>query len=191
MDPDLTPQGQAERKQALRKEALSARARGGDGAALTRNLGAALAPFAGATLAGYWPIKTEADPRPALLAHQGPLCLPVVLGRALPLVFRAWDGTEAHLERGDFATRHPDDSQPELTPRVVIVPLAGFDRYGNRLGYGGGFYDRTLEILRSSGPVTAIACAFAAQELPFIPTEPTDQPLDLIVTDSGIFQPRS
>lgn len=187
----MTSDAVAADKQALRKQALAARAQGGDADALTRHLITALQPHAGAVVAGYWPIRTEADPRAALARHDGPLCLPVVLGPALPLVFRAWDGGEAHLEQGEFGTRHPADSQPELRPAVVIVPLAGFDRRGARLGYGGGFYDRTLEILRSSGRVTAIACAFGVQELPLIPTEPTDQPLDLIVTDLGIFRPES
>ena len=63
-------------------------------------------------------------------------------------------------------------------------------RAGNRLGYGGGFYDRTLEVLRRQGPVAAIACAYAVQELPMIPAEPTDQPVDMIVTDQEIITPR-
>lgn len=169
-------------KAALRAQALAARGQGGDGAALTAALGAALAPHRGAVLAGYWPIRDEADPRPAMAAHDGPVVLPVVTGPAVPLLFRLYDGT---LEQGRFGTAHPPARCPEATPAVLIVPLAGFDRAGNRLGYGGGYYDRTLEKLRAAGPVTAIGLAFAVQELPAIPTEPTDQPLDLIVTDSG------
>jgi 5-formyltetrahydrofolate cyclo-ligase len=72
---------------------------------------------------------------------------------------------------------------------VLIVPLVAFDRRGFRLGYGGGFYDRTLERLRAQGPVTAIGFAYGAQELPEVPVEPTDQPLDLIVTETGILTP--
>ena len=68
---------------------------------------------------------------------------------------------------------------------MLIVPLVAFDRRGFRLGYGGGFYDRTLERLRAAGPTTAIGFAFGAQELPEVPVEPTDQPLDLIVTERG------
>ena len=75
---------------------------------------------------------------------------------------------------------------PRLRPRVLIVPLAGFDAAGNRLGYGGGYYDRTLQLLRETGPVTAIGLAFACQQLPAIPAEPFDQPLDMIVTDQGV-----
>ena len=170
-------------KAELRAQALAARAQGGDDAALANHLRSALAPFAGAVLAGYWPMRGEADPRPAMSAHDGPVVLPVVPGRAQPLRFRLWDGRD--LVPGSFGTSHPPDDAPELRPDVLIVPLAGFDGEGNRLGYGGGFYDRTLEVLRESGAVAAIGLAYACQELPAIPAEPFDQPLDMIVTDLG------
>ncbi|MGG6497764.1 UNVERIFIED_CONTAM: 5-formyltetrahydrofolate cyclo-ligase, partial [Bacteroidetes bacterium 56_B9] len=83
---------------------------------------------------------------PAMRAHGGPLCLPVVPGRAVPLVFRLWQG-EA-LEPGPLGTSQPPDSLPEVRPEVLIVPLVAFDGRLNRLGYGGGYYDRTLELLR-------------------------------------------
>ena len=73
-----------------------------------------------------------------------------------------------------------------ITPEIVIVPLVAFSRTGGRLGYGGGFYDRTLEELRAVKPTLAIGFAFAAQELDDLPLEPTDQPLDLIVTEQGV-----
>lgn len=174
-------------KPALRAQALAARAAGGDDAALTRHLIAALAPFAGAVLAGYWPMRGEADPRPAMAAHDGPLVLPVVVGRARPLIFRRWLGGD--LVPGSYGTSHPPDSAAQMSPDVLVVPLAGFDGRGNRLGYGGGFYDRTLELLRQSGPVTAIGLAYGVQRLPLIPAEPFDQPLDLIVTDLGPLTP--
>ncbi|WP_336390904.1 5-formyltetrahydrofolate cyclo-ligase [Paracoccus aestuarii] len=72
---------------------------------------------------------------------------------------------------------------------MVIVPLAGYDAAGHRLGYGGGFYDRTLQALRARGPVTAIGLAFACQQVGAIPAGPHDQPLDLVVTDRGIVTP--
>lgn len=174
-------------KASLRRAALQARGQGGDQATLDRHLIAALAPYAGAVLAGYWPMRDEADPRAAMVAHIGPLCLPVVASRARPLVFRRWRG-EA-LQVGTFGTSHPAPEAPELTPQVLIVPLAGFDRAGNRIGYGGGFYDRSLQLLRESGQVTAIGLAFACQELPAIPAEDFDQPLDLIVTDRETLTP--
>lgn len=176
-------------KDELRKQALAARGQGGDAAALGRNLARALLPWPDAVLAGYLPIRDEADPLAAMAAHRGPVCLPVVLGRARPLVFRAWNGAESTLVAGSFGTRHPADTCPELIPDVLIVPLVGFDRQGNRLGYGGGFYDRTLQILRETRAVRAIALAWAVQELPLIPTEPTDQPVDLIVTDRFVLEP--
>ncbi len=73
-----------------------------------------------------------------------------------------------------------------IIPQVVIVPLVGFDARGYRLGYGGGFYDRTLEGLRATGPVVAIGFAFAAQEMAEVPIEATDQRLDMIVTEQGV-----
>lgn len=173
-------------KAALRAQALAARAAGGDGAALEENLRRALAPHAGKMLAGYWPMRGEPDPRPALAAHDGPVCLPVVPGPAMPLLFRLWRG-EA-LVAGPWGTSHPSDSSPVVRPAVVIVPLVGFDLRLHRLGYGGGFYDRTLEKLRKHAPVTAIGLAWAAQALPDIPAEPTDQPLDMIVTDKAILR---
>ncbi|SIR10264.1 5-formyltetrahydrofolate cyclo-ligase [Paracoccus thiocyanatus] len=180
MDPGL--------KAALRQAALAARAAGGDDAALTRHLIAALAPHRGQVLAGYWPMRGEADPRPAMAAHDGPVCLPAVIGPARPLEFRAHGD---RLEPGRFGTSHPPADSPLLRPQVLIVPLAGFDRAGHRLGYGGGFYDRTLESLRAGGPITAIGLAYAAQEIRAIPAEPTDQPLDLVVTDQGVILPQA
>ncbi|RNF33018.1 5-formyltetrahydrofolate cyclo-ligase [Paracoccus methylarcula] len=180
----------AAEKSALRQQALAARERqGGDQAGITRHLGAALEPHAGKILSGYWPMRGEADPIPAMRAHSGPLCLPVVTGKAVALVFRAWDGDS--LEPGPFGTSHPPESSSVLSPQILIVPLAAFDRAGNRIGYGGGYYDRTLELLRGQGPVTAIGLAFASQELPSIPAEGFDQPLDLIVTCREIIRPVS
>lgn len=174
-------------KATLRKIALAARAAGGDQAGLTANLADALAAWSGATLAGYGPMRGEPDPRPAMAAHDGPLCLPVVTGRAVPLVFRLWRG-EA-LVPGPFGTSHPPDSAPEVAPQVLIVPLLAFDAGLNRLGYGGGYYDRTLEMLRAARPTRAIGLAWAVQQMPALPIEATDQPLDLLVTDREILFP--
>lgn len=177
MDPDL--------KARLRREALVARGQGGDAAAMARHLLQVLAPQGDKVLAGYWPMRDEADPRAAMTAHPGPVCLPVVLGPARPLLFRRYDG---RLEAGSFGTSHPPADCPVLEPQVLIVPLAGFDRAGNRLGYGGGFYDRSLQALRANAPVLAIGLAYAVQEIRAIPTEPTDESLDIIVTDREILR---
>ena len=117
-------------KAALRAQALAARARGGDQAALDRWLARALNPHRGKTLAGYWPMRGEPDPRPAMAAHDGPVCLPVVPGRAVPLVFRLWRGEV--LEPGPLGTSQPPDSLPEVRPEVLIVPLVAFDARLNR-----------------------------------------------------------
>lgn len=178
----------AEEKSALRAQALAARnASEGDQAGITRQLTKILQPYAGAVLAGYWPMRGEADPIPAIQAHHGPVCLPVVTGKAVPLVFRQWQGEV--LEPGPFGTSHPAESSPSLRPNILIVPLAAFDRAGNRIGYGGGYYDRTLELLRKDGETLAIGLAFASQEVPSIPAEPFDQPLNMIVTCREVIWP--
>lgn len=174
-------------KAALRAAALAARPHwAGDGAAVTERLTAVLADFAGKVLAGYWPMKGEPDPRPAMAAHQGPLCLPVVPGRGVPLVFRRWQGEP--LEPGPLGTSQPPASLPEVRPQVLIVPMLAFDSRLDRLGYGGGYYDRTLAQLRDIGPITAIGLAWAGQRVDSLPIGPFDQRLDLIVTDAEILR---
>jgi 5-formyltetrahydrofolate cyclo-ligase len=142
-----------------------------------------LAAHRGAALAGYMPMRTEIDPLPAMAAHPGPVGLPVVLSRGQPLRFREWTPGAA-LVTGEFGVQVPAEGA-WIDPDVVIVPLLAFDRRGFRLGYGGGFYDRTLEALRARRPRLAIGFAFAAQEVPAVPVEPTDQRLDLILTERG------
>ena len=175
----------AEDKAVLRRAAFAVRkaakaAGQGQAAAI---LAATLAPFAGRVLAGYLPIRTEIDPVPAMVAHAGPVCVPVVTGQGQPLAFRAWEPGAA-VEPAGFGVPVPVAGD-WLVPQVLIVPLLAFDRRGYRLGYGGGFYDRTLAALRAAGPVTAIGFAFAAQEVPEVPTDATDARLDAIVTEAG------
>ncbi len=138
-------------------------------------------------LAGYWPLPAEADPRPAMMAHQGALCLPEVVGPAQPLRFRSWRPGEA-LREGVFRVMVPEQGAV-CVPEVLIVPLLAFDRHGFRLGYGGGFYDRTLAELRRDGRPRAIGLAFAAQEVERVPVDATDMPLDLIVTEAETIIP--
>ncbi|PSK87011.1 5-formyltetrahydrofolate cyclo-ligase [Limimaricola soesokkakensis] len=140
-------------------------------------------------IAGYMPMRSEIDPLPAMeaAAARARIGVPVIEGAGRPLRFREWTPGCA-LEEGHFGAHVPVAGE-WITPEIVIVPLVAFDRQGHRLGYGGGFYDRTLERLRAAGPVTAVGFAFAAQEADEIPVEPTDQPLDLIVTETGIVVP--
>jgi len=138
----------------------------------------------GRVLAGYMPMRTEIDPLPAMAAHQGPVCVPVIPGPDMPLRFREWTPGCA-MEAGAFGALIPAEGA-WLEPEVLIVPLLSFDRRGFRLGYGGGFYDRTLERLRARGATLALGFAFAAQEVAVVPIEPTDQPLDAILTETGL-----
>ena len=148
------------------------------------HLARVLTGYAGASLAGYMPMRTEIDPLPAMAAHSGPVGVPVIIGAGQALRFRAWT-PDAAMVAGEFGAMIPATGD-WITPTVVIVPLVGFDARGYRLGYGGGFYDRTLEGLRAHGPVVAIGYAFAAQEMAEVPIEDTDQRLDMIVTEQGV-----
>lgn len=143
-----------------------------------------LAPYADKVLAGYMPMRTEIDPLPAMAAHAGPVGVPVITGAGQPLRFREW-ASGAVMIPGPFGAAIPAEGT-WLDPDILIVPLVAFDARGNRLGYGGGFYDRTLQTLRARRPRLAIGFAFAAQELPTLPLEPTDQKLDAIITETGV-----
>jgi 5-formyltetrahydrofolate cyclo-ligase len=153
------------------------------------HLSEVLAQHRGVPLAGYMPIRTEIDPRPAMAeaAAFGPVAVPVIRGAGQPLAFSLWEPGCA-LREGPFGAMVPAEDH-FIEPEVLIVPLVAFDRAGGRLGYGGGFYDRTLELLRSRRPTRAIGFAWAAQEAGAVPQEPTDQPLDLIVTEAGVITP--
>lgn len=140
-----------------------------------------------AIIAGYRPIRTEIDPTPLMeaLHHAGHrLVVPVIIGTGLPLSFREWWPGVAMAE-GAFGAAVPVDTQ-ELTPDLVLVPLVAFDPDGWRLGYGGGFYDRSLERLRAHKKTLAIGLAYYAQRVATVPREPTDQPLDAIATERGL-----
>lgn len=176
----------SEIKQAAREAAYERRAaahgRGLDGAAQERLIGE-LARYRGQVLAGFIPIRTEINPLPvmATMANDGPVGVPVIEAKGSPLAFHRWRPGCA-MEPGLFGAAVPANGV-EIIPQVVIVPLVAFDRKGGRLGYGGGFYDRTLEYLRMRGRVFAVGFAYAAQEAKELPLEPTDQPLDAIVTE--------
>jgi 5-formyltetrahydrofolate cyclo-ligase len=180
----------AEIKAAARAEAFARRKLAfdaGDPAPANAFLSDVLARHAGKVVSGYMPMRTEIDPLPSMSAHAGPVCVPVIDGKGRPLTFRRWT-PGAEMVDGPFGARVPAAGD-WLEPEVLIVPLVAFDRRGFRLGYGGGFYDRTLELLRSRRPTLAIGYAWAGQEAAEVPIEPTDQRLDLIVTETGILQP--
>lgn len=145
-----------------------------------------LAGQGGAALAGYMPMRTEIDPLPAMAAHPGPVGVPVIVAKGQPLRFREWTPGCA-MVTGEFGAEIPAEGA-WLDPEVLIVPLLAWDRRGYRLGYGGGFYDRTLQYLRASRPRLAIGYAFAAQEVPEVPVDGFDQRLDMIVTEAEVLR---
>ncbi len=183
-------------KTSLRAAALAARAAIPDGTAeafgqrLAR-LGPRLARGAvgdapDAVVAPYWAIGHEVPTRSLMAAlHEAGfvVALPVTGHTGSALTFRRWT-PETVTVPGRMAIPEPSTEAPALTPDVLFVPLAAFDRRGHRVGYGAGFYDRTLAALRSAGDVTAIGVAYAAQEALFIPSDDHDEPLDLIVTET-------
>ncbi|NQW12260.1 MAG: 5-formyltetrahydrofolate cyclo-ligase [Alphaproteobacteria bacterium] len=145
-----------------------------------------LAPSSGTVVSGYWPMRDEVDVRPtlAMLWSRGcRIALPVVQGENAPLLFRAWE-TEEDLVPGPFGTSEPAEDADVVEPTLLLVPMLAFDRAGRRLGYGGGYYDRTLSALRGRYAVQAIGIAFADQEVENVPAGPHDMPLDGIVTEN-------
>lgn len=145
----------------------------------------------GERVSAYWPIGNEIDVRPTLeaLYEQGvACCLPVVIGPDMALRFRQWQPGLA-LKDGPYGVLQPDSEPPLMEPSVLLVPLLGFSKKGSRLGYGGGYYDRTLYAYRDQAkPVLAVGVAFDEQELDEIPHGRFDQKLDWIVTPTRILQ---
>ncbi|MEQ1889555.1 MAG: 5-formyltetrahydrofolate cyclo-ligase [Alphaproteobacteria bacterium] len=148
----------------------------------------------GGVVAGYWPLNDEFDSRPLLesiAAEGGRLALPVVAGDSGRLIFREWL-PGAPLVPAGFGTLGPRESAREVLPDVIIAPLLAFDRRGYRLGYGGGFYDRSLTALRASGKCQfAAGLGFAAQRVQQVPAGLDDARLDAVVTETGIIRART
>ncbi len=170
-----------------RRDALPVDTRAAAAAAIAaRAFPVAVAP--GAIVSGYMPMGSELNPRPLMrqLSDAGAqLALPVVVARGVPLVMRAYAFGEP-LVKGIWGIRVPSPLAPEVAPDVLIVPLLAFDRTGNRLGYGAGYYDMTITALRAKKPVVAVGVAFAAQEVEVVPTTPRDARLDLVVTEKEV-----
>jgi 5-formyltetrahydrofolate cyclo-ligase len=145
---------------------------------------------AGVAVAAYWPVGDEADVRP-LLSHlhgMGASCLlPVVDAAGEPLKFRRWSPGQP-LEGGPLGTRQPAASAEQGVPAILLVPLLAFDRQGYRLGQGGGYYDRTLPLLRDRGRVEAVGVGYSCQEVETVPFGPTDARLDWVVTEETAFR---
>jgi len=140
---------------------------------------------------GYWPIRSEVDPRPimrALLRRGQTVALSQIIHPKLS--WREWRPGDV-LVKGGFGVREPGPDAPECFPRALLVPLAAFDRRGSRLGYGKGHFDRTIAALSGMHPVLAIGLAYAMQEVPSVPAEPHDRRLDIIVTEAGVIFPEA
>jgi 5-formyltetrahydrofolate cyclo-ligase len=147
----------------------------------------------GIIVAGYSPIRNEIDPTPLMknLAAQGvQLALPAVMARGKSLAFRAWSVGD-RLMLGPLGILEPSPAAAELTPDIMLVPLAAFDRAGHRIGYGAGHYDVTLAHLRKVKAIIAIGVAFAVQEIKAVPVQPHDVALDYVLTEKRTFDFRS
>ena len=179
-----------ELKKKIRKLAFSKRHAAftsdiGNSAAL---LSSVLAGYRGVPISGYLPIKTEINPLSSMeeASAHSLVGVPVIQKNTSPLKFSKWEPGCA-LEKGPFNVQVPVNSY-YFEPEVLIIPMVGFDRNGGRLGYGGGFYDRTLEYLRSKKATMAIGFAYSQQEFDTLPLEPTDQRMDVIVTEKEIIE---
>jgi len=136
------------------------------------------------SVSGYMPIHTELDIMPLMRALHGRgyvLSVPVIIGKAMPLRFRAWT-PESQMVRGPFGAMVPE-SGDWLRPDLLLCPMLAFDACGQRMGYGGGFYDRSIAEL---APVRTLGFAYAAQQVESLPHEPTDMPLEGVATEAGI-----
>jgi len=188
----MADQGFEDAKAALRLEAHAARAalpeedRAEAAQAVARHFFESIAFAPEDVIAGYWRIRDELDCQPILvrLMDGGQrVVLPVVQGDDEPLDLRVWEA-DAPLYEAGFGTLAPSDLAPRAAPDLVLMPLLGFDHAGTRLGYGGGYYDRTLAVLARKPMLVGLA--FAAQELPQIPREDHDVPLDAVITEHGV-----
>jgi 5-formyltetrahydrofolate cyclo-ligase len=145
-----------------------------------------LAPAA-SVISGFLSIGEEIDVEPlmrALIGHGHRMALPVMQGRGKPLLFRAYTPGDA-LAETVWGIREPLKSIPAVEPRIMLVPLLAFDHTGQRVGYGGGFYDRTLALIRNLRTVVAVGVAFDEQRLDAVPFVDYDERLDWLLTPSG------
>ena len=140
----------------------------------------------GWVFSAYWPIKGEPDLRPLMAelhADGVTVALPIVETKAAPLTFRRWS-PDTKMVRGDWNIPVPPPDAPEVTPEIALAPLVGWTAEGYRLGYGGGYFDRTLAALKPRPLVIGIG--FESARLQTIFPQPHDIPLDLILTERGI-----
>jgi len=191
------PSSLAGQKAALRREALARRDAlpAAERQAAAESIAARPFPLAlkpGVVVSGFMPLKSEINPLPLmrkLHAAGARLALPVVAGRGKPLIMRAYAIGEP-LAAGVWGIREPKADAPEVEPDILLVPLLAFDRKGNRIGYGAGYYDMTINRLRGLKAIVAVGIAYAAQEVPEVPVTPRDARLDLVLTERDVIDCR-
>ena len=176
------------REQAARTRACLAKEAAAHSRALAEQADSFIDRFTPQIVAGYWPVRSELNLLPFLSSLQDKgvrLCLPITGPAGTPLSFHAWDFGAA-LDRGRYNIQQPFADAEQLVPDVICVPLLAFDKTGHRLGYGGGYYDRTLAVLLAGGHrVAAVGIAYAGQEMDQLVTGQYDQPLDDVLTPEG------
>lgn len=144
-------------------------------------------PAPGSVISGFSAFGEELDPAPlmARLAEEGhTLALPVMVAKAQPLIFRAWKPGDP-MKEAMWGIMEPRDEAPQVRPDVLLVPLLAFDERGYRVGYGGGFYDRTIAGLQAEKPIVTVGLALDELKVARVPTDQYDQPLDWVLTPSG------
>lgn len=156
---------------------------------IIRKLDAIIGSPIGYVVSAYWPFRGEPDLRPwieSLHARGGQFAFPVVVERNAPLIFRVW-APGAPLKRGVWNIPIPDESAEEVVPDIVIAPVVGFDPHCYRLGYGGGFFDRTLKVIGGESRVFGVG--YSQQAIPTIYAQPHDIPMEAIITESDTIHP--
>ena len=173
------------RKAAQARRIQAHRTHPGAGRALVGNFPDELWPAIGTVVSGYRAFGPEIDAGPLMESfhlEQARLALPRVVGRGQPLAFHYWSPGD-DLVKGPFGVEEPPAGSDIATPRLVLVPLLAADRRGHRLGYGAGYYDRTLAALRERGSITAVGLCYDEQIIKSVPAGKYDQPVDWIVTE--------
>jgi 5-formyltetrahydrofolate cyclo-ligase len=172
-----------------RRDALSPGERAKASAEIADRAAPIVAAAKPAVVSLYWPMRSECDVRALILRvrRQGAeVALPARAGDTF--VFRRWEEGEP-LHPGTFGTSEPPPASPAVNPDFIVLPMVGFDRFGNRLGYGKGHYDRAIAALRANGYRPGLlGVAFAIQEVPAVPAQPYDVRLDWVVTEHDVLR---
>jgi 5-formyltetrahydrofolate cyclo-ligase len=191
MSQTLNEWRKAERNRLIEERlAIPAETRSAMSVEISKSLDLEIGDFQGRTVSLYWPFRGEPDMRPwmnAISERGGTVALPIVVKKAQPLIFKAYKPGD-RLKKGIWNIPIPADGAP-IMPDVVIAPVVGFDAENYRLGYGGGFFDRTLAVMPKNPLVIGIG--YESAQIPSIRPQPYDIVMDMIVTERGRFTPKS